>query len=858
MSLVAFRAAGQADPRGCQRPSVKSFGLVSRMPVSLHPAFLVDGRPARLRGRAHKLLLMLTQQQHRVVSRGELLSALWPNATVNENNLNVQIAALRKALGPDAIATIPGRGYRLTLGENLGGAASAAPPADPLNNLPAPLGRLLGRGDDLAQLESMLSEQPLVTVVGAGGIGKTRLALEAARARLPAHSDGVWWVELATLTADADADAVARAVAAAIGLSLRAGKAPTESLLAALRLFNSLIVLDNAEHLAQATAMVVDALQAAPALRWLVTSQVPLKLQREQLFALGTLSVPPADASFEQAMGHGAMALLVQRAHAINHGYQLEPAELAAAIGICRRLDGIALALEMAAARLAWLGADALNKRLARSSSGLGPGSRVAPTRQQTLRATLDWSHALLTPAERNVLRRLGVFVGGFTLEAAQHVTADEQGLDEWAVLDALAGLVDKSWVQVGRGNRPRYHLLESARVYALERLDQDGEGHATRARHASAMAKLADGCTHVFLRESSDTFQVLGVPEGDNLVASFDWALGADQDSLAARIFVGMVNAIVNSRRNELQARADALLPRLDGLPPTQVAHALTVMGLAKGSFDQAASIAFLHKALELLRAGASDVYWLHYTLCLLSQFMSAAGRLEEAHALASEARAMRRPGWPAKLEAFLGMAEIHVHLNSVDPEAALEPARRAIELADAIGLRSVCVAARTNLVSALVDLGRYDDVIATADELVPLLMGPRGALGRLLLLCNLSLAQMRTGSLERAHCSVREALPLTRTFGYLTAILDCAAELALLQDRKEVAAQLIGHVQTLETAGRSIPQPTQLRGRRAVLDRLAQQLSTDELARWLARGATLSDDQIDALVCDGPPSPP
>jgi predicted ATPase/DNA-binding winged helix-turn-helix (wHTH) protein len=836
------------------RASARQFG-----PIEIRAAerqLRVDGKPVRLGVRAFGLLRALLHNRDRVVPRSELLAAVWPGQAVNENNLNVQIAALRKALGPNAVATIPGRGYRFTLPDDADPAAAPTPRliTDPLSNLPAPLAELLGRTDDLAQLLAMLPEQPLVTVVGAGGIGKTRVALEAARRRLQAHRDGVWWVELATLAADADADAVARAVAAAIGLNLGAGQAPTEALAAALRALDALVVLDNAEHVAQAAVTVVSALQTAPSLRWLVTSQVPLKLAQEQLFKLGTLSVPPADASFEQAMRCGALALLVHRARAINHSYQLELADLAAVIAICRRLDGIALAIEMAASRLAWIDAEVLNKRLARSVSGLGPGSRIAPTRQQTLQAALDWSHALLTPAERTVLRRLGVFVGGFTAPAAQQVAADES-LDEWAVLDALFGLTEKSWVQVGEGTKPRYRLLESARLYALAQLGQEaGEESSVRSRHAEAMAAFSDGLTEIFWRERRDTLHALMAPESDNLAAAFDWALDADRASVAARLFVALVPAIFHSRAGDLQARADALRPRLAGLPPALAARALTEMGFAKVTFDVKASIALLREAQTVSDDAADAPYWKHFRFSVLSQCLSATGQHEEARAMAAQARAMQRPGWPGFGLAILGMAEVLIGYHSGDPEAAVAPARRTIELSEAVGALQISLVARTNLIATLVEMKRYDEAVQMAAELSPLSMSPRHRAIRLPLLVDLTIAYSRLGALDLAQRSAKEALLLTRTSGTRIPVLDCAAELALRQRRPEAAAQIIGHVQAAEAAGHWLSQPNQLRDRRATLDQLTLQLSADELAHWLARGATLRDDQIDALVGEEP----
>jgi predicted ATPase/DNA-binding winged helix-turn-helix (wHTH) protein len=851
---------------GCTRTDLQPLGAAAELAFGacvIRPhsrQVWVGGKAVRLGARAFGLLLTLVHNRDRVVPRSELLAAVWPGEAVNDNNLNVQIAALRKALGPHAVTTIPGRGYRFTLPDDEAAEAVPArpPPAlvNPLSNLPLALGELLGRGEDLTALMALLPEQALISVIGAGGIGKTRLALEAAHAQT--QSDGVWWVELSTLAPGADADAVCRAIAAAIGLNLGTSKAPVEALRIALRPLAALIVLDNAEHVAQSAADVVGGLQSAPSLRWLVTSQVPLKLQHEQLFALGTLSVPPEGAGFEQAMNHGALALLVQRARASNHRYQLSEVELPAAIGICRQLDGIALALEMAASRLAWIGAEALNRRLAKSLSGLGPGSRAAPTRQQTLKAALDWSHALLTLAEQVVLRRLGVFVGGFTLEAAQHVAADEDGLDEWAVLDALFGLAEKSWVQVGQGNQPRYHLLESARRFALEQLGAAVEESAVRARHADAMAALADRFMEFIWSERWESWEAWLHPESDNLAAAFDRSIGSGQAHVAARVFVALVRSMDGNRLYDLLARADALRPLLTGLPPALVARAMVSMGVVKMAFDPVAAIAVMREALALRRGEAGDAYWLQYNLALLSQCLTLTGQRQEALQLFDEARAMQQPDSPPWLEVSLGATEVITGLFSGNAEAAIEPALRTIRLAEAIGALDASLRARSNLIAALVELKRHDEAIQMAAEFSSSLVGPRFARLRLLMLLNLMLAQMRTGALAKAHRSASEALPLTHTCGLRMALLDQVCELALLQGRPEAAAQLIGQVQGAEAAGRSLPQPSQLSDRLKVLDDLTTQLSAGELAHWLARGAALNDEQIDALVRDGPPDSP
>jgi predicted ATPase/DNA-binding winged helix-turn-helix (wHTH) protein len=821
----------------------------------------IDGRSVRLGVRAHKLLMVLAAQPERVVSRGELISAVWPRERVNENNLNVQIAALRKALGPGAIATIPGRGYRLMLpaadAPPVPRAHAAVPAANPMTNLPNAPGELLGREADLAELRARLEERALITLVGAGGIGKTRLAIEAARARLDAQPDGVWWVELATLAPGADAGAVARAVAAAVGLSLGAGKAPGEALGDALRPLAALIVLDNAEHVAPAVAQVVDSMRGASALRWLVTSQLPLRLGHEQLFALGALSVPPPEATYEQAMSHGAIALLMERAHAANHRYELSEVELPAAIAICWRLDGIALAIEMAAARLAWLGADALNRRLARSLRGLAAGSRVAPTRQQTLQAALDWSHGLLTSNERSVLRKLGVFVGGFTLQTAQHVATDE-ALDEWAVLDALEGLADKSWVKVGEGDAPRYHLLESARLHALEQLADAGEVEAARARHCAAMDALATrhfGKNWALPREAWATpFQ----PECDNFVIAFDWALGAQQFDAAARLFVAMECTFkLAGRLYEIVERANALEPMLGGLPATLQAHALAAIALTMPHFDPT-SAERSQRSVAMARRGGAQDHFVFLMLSYLVHLLSEAGSPDEARAAAAEARAMRDAQWPPYLMAQLASAEAWLSYRSGDLTQALRLGRAAVAQAQSVGATYLAGVAGLNLALFARSAGQYDEAIAINKKLLVDLVAPRHSDICGYVLNNLCNAYRVTGALDLARSAALQALPLMRRHGAMMLLTDTVIQLALRLARPEIAAQLSGYMQAQASSGKWRPTRAELDDLRSALDRVASALGPDELERWLARGAALDGGQIDALVRDLPEDAP
>ena len=484
----------------------------------------------KLGSRAFDMLLALLERRDRVVSKNELMELVWPRLVVEENNLQVQVVALRKLLGHPAIATVPGRGYRFTLPVVVQGnvaaaaipsAATATPAqlgASPRHNLPPWLPRLFGRQDDLNLLSALLDQHPLVTVTGSGGIGKTRLAQAAATARLDRTPDGLWWVDLAAIT---DPDRVADALALAMGLRPPAGQAPIDALQAALAAGAPLLVLDNAEHLLDAVVALITCLRtSAPQARWLVTSQEVLRIADECVFRVGPLALPGEGQPTEET---AAVALFVSRAQAADRHFVLGPDNQRWVADICRRLDGIPLAIELAAARLPLLGVQGLHQKLDQRLKVLTTGDRNAQQRHHTLRAALEWSHQLLAAPEQSVLHRLGVFAGGFTLEAAQQVAEDEHDIDRWEVLEHLGALVEKSLVVAEGDAPPRYRMLETMRLFALERLIESGQAQQARRRHREHYLALA---------EEAQPRMLVGDPRGlalldrerDNLFLALAW----------------------------------------------------------------------------------------------------------------------------------------------------------------------------------------------------------------------------------------------------------------------------------------------------------------------------------------------
>ena len=525
-----------------QAPAAIEFGRFRVLPRRRE--LVVEDRPLELGGRAFDVLMVLIEASGAVVSKDVLMERVWPDRIVEENNLQAQISALRRALGADRdlIRTVAGRGYQFT-GEIRTVSASAnaqasagmpqprrTPPRPPAN-LPEPVSELIGRDVELDEILDLSASHRLVTLTGAGGIGKTRLGFAAAWRLLPRFADGVYAIELAPL---ADPELVPVVVATALGIELASGTASPLSVATALRAKHLMLVLDNCEHVVEAAAQMAEALlRANPATRVIATSREPLRAEGEWVYPVPPLAVPAEGSpDSEEPLRYGAVRLFVERARAAAPHFSSDARDVAVIAGICRRLDGIPLAIELAAARAAALGIDGLAARLDDRFRLLAGGYRTTMPRHQTLRATLDWSYELLTEPERVVLCRLAIFAGGFTLEAARAVAADDEiGAPE--VVDRVPNLVAKSLVTVeADGVRVRYRLLETTRAYLLEKLIQAGEFDAAARRHAERYRDLFESGEAEAETKPTDEWLAEYGPRIDNVRAALDWAFSPGGDS--------------------------------------------------------------------------------------------------------------------------------------------------------------------------------------------------------------------------------------------------------------------------------------------------------------------------------------
>lgn len=455
---------------------------------TIHPhrrELVADGALIELGARAFDLLMALIDGRGHTLGKDELMTRAWPGRIVDENSLQVQISALRKAFAADRdlIRTIAGRGY-LFAGEIR---PSAVGPAalHSETNLPEPVSELICRETSIDEVTGLVASHRLVTLIGTGGIGKTRLAIEVARQMVSRFPDGVWIAELGHLSSP---NLVAATVAMALRMPLIGGDASSERIAKALGHKKLMLVLDNCEHLVDASTRLVEALlRLCPSVNLLVTSREPLRAEGECTYQVPPLGVPSEGTlDVEELLQAGAVKLFLERARSAIQHFSPDRRVIKSIVSICRRLDGIPLSIELAAAGVATLGIEEVASRLHDRFALLTGGRRTALPRHQTLRATLDWSYDLLPKNERLVLHRLAVFAGGFTLDAASAVVADTTECSEGAAVTCIVNLIAKSLVspEVAIGAQ-HYRLLETTRAYALEKLTDSGELDQFARRHA-------------------------------------------------------------------------------------------------------------------------------------------------------------------------------------------------------------------------------------------------------------------------------------------------------------------------------------------------------------------------------------
>lgn len=807
----------------------------------LRPAerqLLRAGEPQKLGSRALDLLIALVERRERLVSKGELLQIVWPRLVVEENNLQVQVMALRKLLGPDAIATVPGRGYRFTA-PLLDGQAAPAPPPPVVE----PGVRLIGRETDIEALRALVPAHALVTMLGAGGVGKSTLAAHVMPLCAPAFAHGAAWLDLGTLS---HLRGVVEAIAVATHLALPAGDA-LQALMQAMASARLLLVLDNAEHLADDVTRLAKALQQeAPGVHLLITSQVPLRLRAEQIYRLEPLALPDPGADVADANASPAVHLFVARVRASDRHFVLDPHNVQAVVNLTRRLDGLPLAIEMAAARVPVLTPAQLDAALGERFRLLTQGEPGAPARQHTLLAAMQWTFGLLNPSEQAVFRRLAVFAGSFSLQAAQHVCRDD-ALDEWQVIDALSVLVDRSLVALLPGEAPRYRLLDTPLAYARQLLIACGEEGTTRERHLLWTRDVLAGLyeEHLWSRRPAAVLRVAAMAEANNGLAAWEWAL-ANAPLQAVELAPGLAQALTDRHSTRLAVwRTTEPLVRNH---PSAACRARWQLGWAQfwHSIGQTGTAEAAAKAADVFRE-EGHVAGEYRALAICASVLSGQALTGAQSNALARMEALEDPAWPADLRYLRQYARI-THLDAEGRyDEALAVGHACAELTAGRGGRL-----QHDIVMMYLELmaGRAHDAVQrgeVARSRQPLGLGQNLASGVEILLL---LGRLQVGDTVGARELAPAVWTAASAFRYLGPTAEVLSLLAACENRPRTACLLLGHAEAAYAAQPSQRLPAYRRAGLQALHRVGESLAPEEQKAWQDKGRELSEAGLYALA--------
>jgi len=726
-------------------------------------------------------------------------------------------------------------------------AARAQAPGTSAGNLPVPLSSFVGRVGELAELATAMARSPLVTVTGVGGVGKTRLALHAAAGQLPSFRDGAWLCELHPAV---DEETMAQAVAAALRVRPRPGLSVAGSIVEFLRTKNALVVLDNCEHLLGAPAVLAAGiLRSCRGVRLLATSRQALSVEGEQVFGLRPLPLPPPDAGVAAAAASDAVCLFIQRAAAARRDFALTPANVAAVGEVCRRLDGIPLAIELAAARVAALRPAEIAGLLDERFRLLTGGRAEAAARQQTLQATVEWSYALLGQAERRVFDGLGVFPGSFDAAAAADIAAAD-GLQRWDILDSLTSLVGKSLVAEddGPGQTSRYRLLETMRAYARQHLAAAGEPGRLQHRHAEHYAAFAEQAGPELLGRAQLQWQQRIRAEHDNLQAAVTWALtsGGQARPLAFRIVAALAAFAITSP-GTVRGWAEACAAQIGACPPELRA---AVLAAAAWSALYAGDVTLARRRAEAALQDPADGDPLSLGLLrgALSFICTLTGQPERGASIAREGRQEAAEHGIEVLVGDFHVLEARAWTTAGDRAAARRPALEAVEVARRVQNPALSAAAFYAAAAAIWPGDPQTALMLIEDSLA---LTRAGAFDAILegALTIAGIIRARTGDLPGALAALQEAMAQSHAHGnrmMLGITLEVAAVVLARLGEAEPSAVLSGAFSAHYPPGISpVPKDERLDiGEAQSLARRA--LGEAAYSAALAQGAAMDDDEV------------
>jgi len=715
------------------------------------------------------------------------------------------------------------------------------------SNLPRALSSFVGREVDLAEVSERLGEHRLLTIAGAGGVGKTRLAIQTGTELRDRYPDGVWFVDFAPIT---DPELVASLVAQALGMSQQPGRPIDEAISAWLKRKRLLLILDNCEHvLATVAALAATILESAHDVRILATSRERLNIRGEAVHRLPSLAVPPKGSGLtaDEAARYGAVALFIDRAEAADTRFTLADANAPIVAEICRRLDGIPLAIELAAARVRVLSIPNLSARLDERFKILTGGSRGAIPRQQTLTALIDWSYDLLAPHEQRFFMRLGTFSGGFGLDAVEAVCRDES-IAAVDAFDLLASLADKSLVIADTSDeRERYRLLESTSAYALEKLKATGERERFARRHAEHFCERAETADEGY--GSGSTIEWLGEvePELPNYRAALEWALTQGRDPVLGGAIAGALQPLWWHAGLVVEGRywIEHALPRIDAAEHPAIAArlqlALSQLLSGKRRSDAAERALQLYESVGNVRGAARARQRRGFALYQM-------GRLAEARDEISQAvAALHGCGDAWNVANGLGqLAYIETMLGNLREGRELRT--KAIAGMQALGDDAGIARVLGNLAELEFAAGNPEQALRLEDEALKM-----GLLGR-----NLSIAanwqingvvyRVAVGDLAGAREAARKGLELARQVQgelILAVLLQHMALLAALGDRARSGARLMGYADAQYAKLEMKREPTEQWGYDKLMLALCEALDANAIEQLAAEGAAWSEEQ-------------
>lgn len=812
----------------------------------IHPALRqvwVAGAVSPLGARAFDLLMLLIEHRSRVVPKDEIFDRVWPGLVVEDNNLSVQISALRRALGADAIATAPGRGYRFTAKAT----DQMAPPliGETAGNLPAHAPPIYGREADLAQLAQAFDDAACVTVCGLAGIGKTALAKAAAQrlATSRRYPQGVWYVELANVQ---NADALVPTVCETLGIDLTSRQPLLRECLDHLRHLELLLVLDNCEHIIEAVSdLVAQLLASAERVHVLATSQEPFRVAGERVLRLSPLAVP-ASPDDKEARSFGAVRMLHERVRsALGSDFEPTDEEFVDLVEICRQLDGVPLALEFASARVPLLGLAGVRSRLHDRLRLLAGGTRGTHSRHRSLQAALEWSHQLLSLRTREIFHRLAVFPSGFSLLGAQFLL---EAASESELLEHLSVLVERSLVTVQPGATMRYRMLETTRAFALDCLAAEADVAEWQWRHARAMSKLG----LIAARERNSPWMWQEMP---NARAALALAMSDPAQSEIA-VTLATYTSVVLAAGGAIGEALDNLLrvqPLLaDSLPAALVArywHWLGRLGV-EGRLPSSQCVEALNRADTLFTQLGEPR---HRQGCQrhLAEAELRSGRLGNAESHLAAARALEGPSAPPADRMRRLRVEALVADARGEHQAALRQSQMALTIAETYDIDRYRLLLMSDMAWTHLQMGHADAAVAAfQDLLLHLDNSIRQGLARAHAASGLTAALIAAARFDEAARSAISSLRTLQQANLLRSRSDVFAWLAAATGHVQTAALLIGVGDAFCASSETERDAVSQLALGKALAWIDQRVEASERDHWRSQGGQVAEAELAHLL--------